>query len=335
MGRQVFSMEILKSNRNDGYAEIRIENQDDLWYLKDIISEGDKVRTFTQRTKLDGREKKALKLTLEVEKMDYQENRLRLTGEITQGDDDIELGYHTFNLEAEDEFEIWKDFTDEEWDRLKEAETKKSYSVLFCLVEKGKADLYIVQESGVKDLSSMEENIPGKMYDDQKTGDNFYNDLNEVLSRTSKKVDNIILCGPGFEKNKVYNNLNDELQSMTFVQDTSVTGRTGLNEAIKRGALKKVVESSRINDESEALEEFFEELESDGDVSYGEPVYGLAEQGAVEKLIITQEKFRENQELVKNVERADGDVQIVHTDHEAGERLDNFSGIAAILRYSL
>jgi protein pelota len=326
-------MEILKSDRNDGYAKIRVENQDDLWYLKDIISEGDKVCTLTQRTKLDGREKKTLKLTLTAEKFDYQEDRLRVTGEITEGGDQIELGYHTFNLEAEDEFEIWKNWSDEEWSRLKEAENKKSYSVLFCLVEKGKADLYIVKESGVKDLSGLEENIPGKMYDDQKTGDSFYNDLNEVLSRTSDKVDNIILCGPGFEKNKVYNNLSDELKEMTFVQDTSVTGRTGLHEAIKRGALKKVVESSRIDEETSVLEDFFERLQDDGNVSYGEPIFDLAEQGAVEKLLITQEKFRENQELVKNVERAGGKVQIVHTDHEAGERLENFSGIAALLRY--
>jgi protein pelota len=129
--------------------------------------------------------------------------------------------------------------------------------------------------------------------------------------------------------------LDYRLQEITFVQDTSVTRRTGLNEAIKRGALKKVVESSRISDESDALEEFFEELENDGDVSYGKPVFDLAEQGAVEKLLITQEKFRENQDLVQNVERAGGSVQVVHTDHEAGERLENFSGIAAILRYSI
>jgi protein pelota len=118
-----------------------------------------------------------------------------------------------------------------------------------------------------------------------------------------------------------------------LVQDTSVTGETGLNEAIKRGALRKLVQNSRIADETALLEEVFEELRKDGKVEYGEPVRNLAEQGAVEKLVITEEEFRENQELVKTVEQNGGEVQKIHTDHEAGMRLENFGGIAAILRY--
>lgn len=327
-------MEILKSDRRDGYARIRIENQDDLWHLKDLFTPGSKVRALTQRTKIDGREKKTLKLTLEVEKVEYQQDRLRVTGEITQAGDEVELGYHTFNLEPDTEFEIRREFTEDEWERLEEAESKKSYQVLFCLVEKGRADLYIVKESGVQDLSGLEQNIPGKMYDNQETGEQFYKQLRNVLERSADRADNIVLCGPGFEKDRVYNQMGETLQDKTFVQDTSVTGRTGLQEAIKRGALKKVVESSRIDEETAALEEFFEALEKGGNASYGlEKVASLAEQGAVEKLLITQKEFRRNQRIVKNVERAGGAVQIVHTDHEAGERLANFGGVAALLRY--
>jgi len=72
-------MKLLKTDRGEGYANIRIENKDDLWYLKDIIGKGDEVKAFTRRTKLDGREKKACTLSLEVEKTEYQENRLRVT----------------------------------------------------------------------------------------------------------------------------------------------------------------------------------------------------------------------------------------------------------------
>ncbi|MFB6115229.1 MAG: hypothetical protein ABEK04_02970, partial [Candidatus Nanohalobium sp.] len=202
----------------------------------------------TQRTKLDGREKKTCKLTLRVEKTEYQEDRLRVTGEITEAVEDVELGYHTFNLEPESEFEIWKEFTEEEWERLMEAEENKAYKVLFCLVEKGEANLYVVEESGIKDLSDVAENIPGKMYPDQKSGKEFYNQVNKVLKRSAEDMDKVILAGPGHEKNKVYNQLSEELKEKVFLQDTSVTGKTGLHEAIKRGALKKVVESSRISE---------------------------------------------------------------------------------------
>ncbi len=326
-------MKLLKTDRNEGYARIEIENDDDLWYLKDIIGEGDRIKALTQRTKLDGREKKTLKLTLETEKSSYENDRLRVTGEIMEAADEVELGYHTFNLEPGKEFEIWKNFTDEEWTRLEEAESKRSYQVLFCLVEKGGADLFLVEESGITDLSKLHENIPGKLYSDQDTGEDFYNELVNVLKRSSEDVDKVILGGPGFEKDKIYNLLPDEVQGKTFVQDTSVTGKTGLHEAIKRGALKRVVEDSRIGEETEIMEKFLEVLEQDGDASYGEPVKELAEKGAVEHLLVTDEKFRQEQEIVKKVEQQGGEVSVVHTDHEAGERLENFGGIAAFLRY--
>lgn len=326
-------MKLLNTDRSEGYARIKIENEDDLWHLKDFIQPGDRLKALTQRTKLEGREKKTLRLTLEAEKIDYQESRLRVTGEITEGAEDIELGYHTFNLEPEMEFDIWRDFTQDDFEKLEEMEEKRSYQVLFCLVEKGGADFYMVEESGIKDLSKVEENIPGKMYADQEGGEDFYNQVKEVLERSAREIDNVILAGPGNEKNKVKNLLSDDILEKVFMQDTSVTGETGLQEAIKRGALKKVVESSRISEETEAMGEVLEELREDGLASYGEPVKYLAEMGAVEKLLITPEKNRENPKLSKKVEQQGGESVIVHTDHESGQRLENFGGMAALLRY--
>lgn len=328
-------MKLLKTNRADGYARVEIENEDDLWHLKDLVGKGDRVKAKTQRTKLDGREKKTVRLVLEVEKTEYQENRLRVTGEIIQGAEDIELGYHTFNLEPGKEFELWKDFTDEEWTRLKEAEQKRSYEVLFCIMDKQETGFYLVKESGITDLSQLESDVPGKMYASDKNEEDYYNEILSIIKRSAKDVDYMILAGPGFEKKKMYNQLPEDIQEKTFVQDTSVTGKTGLNEAIKRGALKNVVQESRIAEETEILEKFFERLEKDERVTYGEPVKEAAEQGAVEKLLITAEKNREEPELAKKVEQTGGEVQVVHTDHEAGERLANFGGIAALLRYEI
>ncbi len=326
-------MKLLKTDRNDGYACIRIENKDDLWHLKDFIQEGDHVRTLTQRTKLDGREKKTCRLTLKAEKTEYTEERLRVTGEITEGHEDVELGYHTFNLEPDNEFEIQTEFTEERWNRLQEMEDKRSYQVLFCLVEKGGADFFLVEESGIKDLSKIEENIPGKMYKDQVSGEEFHKQVRAVLER-SEDVDDIVLCGPGFQKNKVYDTLSEDLKSKTFVQNTSVTGKTGLHEAFKRGALDKVVENSRIGEESEAVDRFLDALREEDKASYGEPVKQLADLGAVKKLLITAEKHRKEPGISRTVEQQGGETQIVHTDHEAGEKLEKLGGLAAILRYS-
>lgn len=324
-------MKLLNTDRKEGYAKIQIENNDDLWYLKELIDKGDQVRTKTQRTKLDGREKKTVTLTIEVEKTEYQKDRLRVTGEIVKGADDIELGYHTFNLEAGTEFEMWKEFTDAEWEQLQEAQRKESYEVLFCLVEKGSCDIYRVEESGITDLSKVRDNVPGKMYSHDETGEGFHKEVASILERSD--AENIVLAGPGFQKKKVYNELSDETQKKVNLQDTSVTGKTGLHEAIKRGALEKIVDESRISEESSLIEEFLKRLEQEGKVSYGEPVKDLAEMGAVKKLLITPEKLRENRKIAEKVEQQGGEVKTIHTDNEPGMRLEQFGGIAAFLRY--
>ena len=327
-------MKIIKSSKEDGYVKLEVENEDDLWYLKDIIKEGDRLKAQTMRTMLDGREKKSVKLELEAEKVRSQRDRLRVTGEIKEGAENIEMGYHTFNLEPRTEFEMWKNFTQEEWELLQEAENHESYKVLFCLVQKGESDFYMVEESGIRDLSKVDKSIPGKLYKDQETGESFYREVKNVISRSISDVDYLVLCGPGFGKNKVKNLLSEKEIQKTFMQDTSVTGRTGLNEAIKRGALDKVTKDSRISEESQVVEKFLEKVREGEKAAYGDTIDGLVQQGAVEKLLLTSKKYREELDLSKKAEQMGGEVTVVHTDHEAGERLENFGGKAAILRYN-
>ena len=81
------------------------------------------------------------------------------------------------------------------------------------------------------------------------------------------------------------------------------------------------------------MEKFLERIREERNVSYGDEVDELVEQGAVEELILTTEKYREKPGLAEKTEQMGGSVSVVHTDHEAGKRLENFGGKAALLRY--
>jgi Predicted RNA-binding proteins len=104
-------VKLLKQDKGENYAEVKVENEDDLWHLEDLIGHGDMVSAVTQRTKLDGREKKTLKLTVEAEKAELEGDRLRVTGEMKGEYQDVEIGYHTLNITPGTEFEISSDFT--------------------------------------------------------------------------------------------------------------------------------------------------------------------------------------------------------------------------------
>ena len=87
------------------------------------------------------------------------------------------------------------------------------------------------------------------------------------------------------------------------------------------------------------------EIKKDGLVAYGiKEVKHAAGMGAVSSLAVTdslilttREKntFKEIENIMKNVDNAQGEVHIVSSDHEGGNILDGLGGIAGLLRYKL
>ncbi|MDY6769307.1 MAG: mRNA surveillance protein pelota, partial [Candidatus Nanohaloarchaea archaeon] len=328
----------LDQDRKEGYMEIEVESDADLWHLRHVVEAGDIIRMEDQRTTIEGGEKRYTRLQLAVEKTSYEGDRLRATGEITEAPEDVEHGYHTFNLEQGVTFEIWKEeWSDHQLERVEKATQTEDYEILVCMIDSEGANFAVITETGIRELSDVESGVSGKMYrDDRESEEEFYREVISVLENYSG-VDKIIVAGPGFEKENLVERIEDpELADNVALEDASSTGRSGVQEVIKRGAVKRVLEESRISEETEAVERLLDELEQDGDVTYGlDPVREAVEMGAVETLLITEEMIREHEDLVEETEQRDGAVQIVHEDHDAGKKLASLGGIAAELRYSI
>lgn len=331
-------MNILDQDTKTGYMELEIESDADLWHLRHVVEPGDVLRMDDRRTTIEGGEKRYCTLQLEVEKTAYEGGRLRATGEITEAPDDVEHGYHTFNLEPGVTVEIWKqDWDDHQLDRVEQAADTEDYEILVCMVDSDGANFAVITETGITELSEVESGTSGKMYRDDAQGQEaFYDEVIAVL-REHTDMDHIIVAGPGFEKENLVDRIEDDaLDDIVTVEDASTTGMAGVQEVIKRGAVDRVRTESRISDETEAVESVLDEIHSGGDVTYGEePVREAVEMGAVERLLITDRMIREHEELVDTVEDQDGTVQIVHEDHDAGKKLASLGGVAAMLRYSI
>mgnify|MGYP000308864827 CR=1 FL=1 len=337
-------MKILDQDTKDGYMKLRIEKDEDLWHLKYVIEPGDMLRTRSPRTIIEGRDKRKVMITLEVEKMEFQGGRLRTTGEIRKAPEDVEHGYHTFNLEAGKEFEIWKDgWRNYQVERVKKAARIENYNILVCLVEKGESNFAYITETGIKDLANVDVNVPGKMYQTQgEEKESFYGQILAVMTRNADKVDKIILAGPGFEKENIYNRLKDDYPDVAdkvILEDTSVTGYTGVQEVIKRGAVDRIIDESRVSEEVQLVEEFLKHLHKEDGKSVYKPkkVAEAAEMGAVEHLLVNDDLITDNryEKVMEAVENQAGKIHIIHTDHEAGRKLKSLSGVAAILRFSI
>jgi len=342
-------MDIPKSDFKKGFVKIKINLNDDLWYLDSIIESGDLIKSITLRSLFLDREgkkekigKKPMLLTIELEKSEFQKhaNTLRLMGKIIEGPDDVQKGsYHTIGVKVGSVLSIYKN----EWkqyqiDKLRKAQTKVP-EVLIVLTDMNQAIFGRLKRSGLEIISEIRN--PHSIHEEEKLLE-FYKKVASEINKLSTDMKKIILAGPGFAKEhvqKIIQNKFSEIKNKLIIDSVSSATKSGINEIFKRGTLDKVIKESEIVKESQIIQNFFTHLNKDD----GLVLYGLKEieeadnTGAIEILLVSEEKIREKQieELAKSVEKKKGQVEIISSIHELGEQFCRMGGLGAILRFRI
>jgi len=342
-------MNILKSDYKKGHVKIKINLNDDLWYLDSILEPGDLIKSLTLRSLFLDREgrkekigKKPMLLTIELEKSEFQKhvNTLRLMGKIVEGPEDVQKGsHHTIGIKIGSVLSIYK----KEWkqyqiDKLKKAQTKIP-EILIVVTDMNQALFSRLKRSGVEIVSEIRN--PHSIQEEEKLLE-FYKKVASEINKLSENMKKIILAGPGFAKEhvqKIIQNNYSEIKDKLIIDSVSSATKSGVNEILKRGTLDKVIKESEIVKESQIIQNFFTHLNKDD----GLVLYGLKElkeaddAGAIETLLISEEKIREKEieELAKNVERKKGQVEIISNIHELGEQFCRMGGLGAILRFRI
>jgi len=353
-------MKTLKKDKKNGIYKLRIEVPGDLWYLADIIGKGDKVAAKTKRRvelnrdmkRAERDDKKTMTLGVKVEGVEFDENvdRLRVTGEIVSGPEDVPTGdHHTLNLKPGMVVTVKK----EEWApsdeaKLKDAEKIVKARIVMAAVEDGNAALGLLKNYGVKQIGEINYRLSGK--DEAKVREAeekaFFKELGEALKREA--ADRYIVAGPGFTKEnfgKYVKENNPELFKKIVIESVSNGGAKGLEEIIQRGVLEKVVKETKIQQESNALKELFAEINKmDGLAAYGiKEVKNACDAGAVKVLLVSNELLRkekvrggtEIEEMLKAGEQTGAQIVLVSEKHDWGKQLKGIGGIAAVLRYRM
>ncbi len=326
-------------------VRVKPETLDDLWNLKNILSEGDIAGARTIRTiqRTDTGEKKPVYLKLRIEKMQFDEEgrALRLAGKITEGPDTISRGYHTIAVEPNTILDIDKDWKPSDILRLKDSLTYRGLKILICVVDERHADFASATELEAKIFASLDSKTAGKEYGGG-VAEPFYAEVIRMIESNAGKYDKIIIAGPGFAKENIMNLIKKqkkELAQKCIPAASSVTGKTGVNEVIKRGGLENVLKESRLSFETGLVEKFLEHLGKEtGLAAYGKKeVAGAAEAGAVSELLVSDRMLRtpETEKIISAVEQNGGSIHIISSTHESGEKLYNLGGFGAILRYKV
>ena len=347
-------MRVTKRNLKgrDGEIAMTPESLDDLWHLKYIIEPGDLVFALTKR-RMEGAtdklrpekvEKKPMRLGVRIENIEFHKfsNRLRLHGVIESGQD--VSAYHTLNIEDGINLSVTKTWKNDQLERIKEAEAAaKRPRVVILTIEEGEASIGLVRQFGVEDYSHVKTGS-GKGESSHREG--FFAQVIAQLEQAAGKSETVIVAGPGFTKDdfmKTLKTQKPELAARARTEDTITIGVSGYQEVLRRGAVDRIVEESRIAREAMLLEELMERIATDGPVAYGwDAVKQARDMGAVGTLLITDELLREGREkgedidaFMLSIERTRGKVVVFSTEFEPGHRLHGLGGIAAILRFKM
>jgi protein pelota len=349
-------MKLLHQNLKRGEVRIKLETQDDLWYLSGLIDPGDLVKARTMRKiKIGDTDsnmkivKKPVTLIIKIEKTELNPEALRISGIVVEGPEDIPHGsHHTMSAEINDDLLIIK----ERWlrfqlDRLKEACSEKSANILIAVMDREEVIIALTKRSGFEILTSIKGEVQKK---EEKAShkEGFYDEIIKLLQSYAERydVENIIVASPAFFKEDLLKQVKDaDLKKKIVLATCSSVDNNAINEVLKRQEVRQILSQQRESKELKLVEELLTEISKSGRSSYGfNETKQSAEAGAVQVLLVTDSlifrmreegKFNELDYIMKTVDSSKGDIHIINSKNDAGKKLDGLGGIAAILRYKL
>ncbi|MCD5409469.1 MAG: mRNA surveillance protein pelota, partial [Methanocellales archaeon] len=301
-------MRVIKHKLKKSQGEITLvpESLDDLWHLKYIIEPGDTIFALTHR-RVEGAtdklrpekiEKKPMRLGINIEEVRFHKfsNRLRIKGTIEQG---IDIGsHHTLNIEPNVKLSIIKQWKNDQLERINEAvKASARPRVVIVTIEDGEACIGTVRQYGVDEVATIKSSS-GK--GDVDAAGELFGEVAHQLEWASREVQVVIIAGPGFVKENFMAFLKEscpELAKKAVLEDVSSIGISGFQEVLRRGAVDRIAEETRISNEAKLMERLLEEIAKDGRAAYGmDEVRVAMDYGAIDKLLIADEVLREERE---------------------------------------
>lgn len=343
-------MKILSKNLKKQEVTIKIESPEDIWVLSQVIETGDFVKGKTERKIKIGDEndrnakviRKPVFLSIHVEKVEFQEDNLKVLGTITECPEDISKGeHHSFRLEQESIITIIKEkWLKYQFERIEDATKGQTQKILMVVFDREEAYLAKLKGQGYEILTKITGDVQKK---DEKhvSKDDFYKEIIKKLTDYQKDVEHIILASPGFWKDTLQKEMPEELKKKIVTSTVSQATERGISEVMKRPELHKILENNRATKEMKQIDILLENISKD------KACYGMKEckqkvhEGAVSDLIVSHRFLQESREknfyeevegILFTCEQTNGKVHIITSD-EAGKTLNSLSGIAGILRW--
>lgn len=340
-----------------GICALIVENSDDLWTLRRLISVGDTVVTKTSRvvkqeeeySRPDRGERVKVTISLEVEgiALDRGVDRLRIKGKIIEASDESvsKAGSHSISVSPDHGLTLRK----KEWNPLHTSILNSSRKIarrfLIVAIDRRGAGIGLLTGSHLTILSTVDSGVGGKMF---KEGNpqSFFKNVVSVLKNSWREGDTIVLAGPGHTKLTFANTLYSEHdlgKNVSVLEGFDLADADGVRSLIKFEGFQKMAADSVLVEVQTIVNEVVRRI-SKGDprVAYTlERVKERARAGAVESCVVSDDAFTHGVKeedvvtVLNEIEQKGGRVYLVDSSLELGKQVSSFGGMFALLRYAV
>ena len=342
----------ITEKKDSEWIMVHVDSDDDLWYLKNLINEGDMIRMTTLRrvekqqdmNRSKESPRKPVTASIVAESVEFQNfsGNLKVLGTIREGPEDIIGDHQSFNISPGDNFELKKQqWLEQQRELLAEAlDNKFSQKFYFIAADDETAWILMLKSYGIQSIGKIDSHLTGKAYESNFSEQDFHREIVESCRRMLPEGSTIIILGPGFTREKILNAFRTYggpgFRVVTYPTNRSDAGAVW--EFLNTPETDAIFRDLRISGDSRLVESFLRHVGTDGLGTYGyEDVLKALETGAVDTLIVSEEKFRtpEGRKLLKESRNYGTRVHIIGTGTDPGRIVSNFGGYCAILRYRL
>jgi protein pelota len=330
---------------------ITVEEDDDLWYLSNILSPSDEIRMTVMRrverkqdmNRSKETERKPARLTIRIESTGFQEfsKNLRVLGVVVEGPEDIIGDHQSFSISQGETLEIVrKEWSDREKQFLEESSGGSGGGTIFVTLDDETAEVFLSRSYGNQRIARIESGKSGKMYEGNYSEDVYFSKIYDVLKNYSGRGAGIVISGEGFVPAKFGGYLASYRSQFAWIEcfQTTRSDEGSIFELLSGDGGSRALEKLRLSKDAKYVENFKMHLKKDNLATYGiEQVSKATSLGAVDILLITDTEFRKDsiRDILKIAEGYKTRIHILSSSAEPGKLIQSFGGICAVLRYPI
>ncbi len=336
------------------------EDADDIFTLRRIIENGDSIIADTSRVvkqikeygRPDRGERVKVRVSLQAEQsqLDAAVDRLRITGTITETDNElVSKGTgHSLSVQSGDKIVVdkgrrWQDY---ELKMLNKSGTGGAF--ILVAIDTQEAAVARVSGTHVKVIPNIYSGQSGKRYQTKNNPsiDTFFSDIGKTIASIHTEGDTVLIFGPGETRRRFFNSIASKTEipkeSIKLVEGVDVAGEDGIFVFLRSAAMKEAMGASKLASVSSLLDQVML-MVNRGEKKFAmglKEVSNAAGLKAIETAVFSDSIFTTANEdevvkMLNSIESYGAKTFAVDSSTDIGLRVSSLGGIVAILRYAL